>query len=163
MQEKVDILLSKAKEYIGIPYKPWNPNLSLYGDHGPFWSFNGPEPSFDRVKKELLNCVGFINVLRRHLNLEIPGATEQTYYAGGTYEWFVYLDSRGKLRPYREGKEYPRGTLLIRRFRDQNDDGHVAIVIGKNRVIHSIRSLGVCEGPLWEGYYEYACLPHDWL
>lgn len=163
MQEKVDRIISKGREFLGIPYDPWNPEVSLYGDKGPFWSFNGPAPGFLAVKKGLLNCVGFINVLRRELGLEIPGAAEQSFYAGGTYEWYVYLDSRKKLQPFKEGVNYPRGSLLLRKFHSQADDGHLAILTGKNTVLHSIRDHGVCQTELWKGYYDAVCLPEDWL
>ena len=163
MEIKVRRALAKAEEYMGIPYSAWRPDVSCYGDHGPFWSYNGPAPSFDRVKRELLNCVGLINVVRRDLGLEIPGADEQRYYAGGTYEWFTYLDHKKKLKKFEPSRIYPDGTLLLRCFRSQEDDGHVAIICGPNQVVHSIRDQGVCRSQIWPDYYEYVCAPADWL
>lgn len=163
MESKVHYILAKADEYIGIAYSAWNPDVSCYGDHGPFWSYNGPAPSLDRVKQELLNCVGLINVLRRELGLAVPGAAEHKYYAGGTYEWYSYFDFQKKLEPYDSKKEYPRGTLLLRRFRNQEDDGHLAIIRNKKQVIHSIKVYGVRHDIIWQDYYEYVCLPEDWL
>jgi hypothetical protein len=163
MEEKIDHILAKGKEYSRVRYKPWNPKASCYGDNGPFWAFNGPAPELIAVKAGLLNCAGLINVLRRELGLEIPGATEQSFYAGGTYEWYVYLDSRKKLGPFYIGYDYPRGTLLLRRFHNELDDGHLAIVSGKNTVLHSIHGQGVCETEIRKRYYDVACLPKDWL
>jgi hypothetical protein len=163
MESKIQRCLAKADEYIGIPYSGWNPNVSCFGDHGPFWSFNGPAPSFDRVKRELLNCVGLINVIRRDLGLEIPGAADQTYYAGGTYEWYMYLDRKKKLHSFDPKKTYPKGTLLLRCYRDEEDDGHLAIIRDKQKVVHSIRAGGVKHDIVWPNYYEYACAPEDWL
>jgi hypothetical protein len=163
MEARIQRCLAKADEYIGIPYSGWNPDVSCYGDHGPFWSFNGPAPSFDRVKRELLNCVGLINIIRRDFGLEIPGAAEQTYYAGGTYEWYTYLDRKRKLKPFDPTKQYPKGTLLLRCFRDQDDDGHLAILRDKQKVVHSIRAGGVTHGGIWPDYYEFVCAPEDWL
>jgi cell wall-associated NlpC family hydrolase len=163
MESRVQQALAKADEYIGILYSPWNPNASCYGDHGPFWSFNGPAPSLERVERELLNCAGLINIIRRELGLKIPGAAEQTYYAGGTYEWFTYLDRKKKLHHFDSTKHYPKGTLLLRCFRNKDDDGHLAIVRGKQKVIHSIRNYGVIHDSVWPTYYEFVCLPEDWL
>lgn len=163
MEEKVEFILSKGNEYIGIPYKAWHPNLSCYGDKAPFWAFNGPVPELLAVKKGFLNSAGLINLLRRELCLEVPGAFEESIYAGNSYEWYIYLDSYKKLKPFKEGVYYPRGTLLLRRFHSQRDEGHLAIISGKNTVLHSIRSHGVCETEITNGYYHAICLPKDWL
>jgi hypothetical protein len=163
MEERVGIILSKGKEYMGIPYKAWHPNLSCYGDKGPFWAFNGPPPDFSAVKTGLLNSAGLINLLRRELFLEVPGAFEESIYAGGTYEWYVFLDSYKKLKPFKEGVTYPLGTLLLRRFHSQRDEGHMAIISGKNTILSSIRSHGVCETEISRGYYHAVCRPEDWL
>lgn len=161
--ERVEYILSKAEELIGIEYNPWNPNISCYGNHGPFWAFHAPCPSLDLIKKGQLNCAGFINILRRDLNLEIPGAFDESYYAGGTYEWYIYLDSREYLVAFQKNIDYPRGTLLLRRYRDVEDDGHLAIVTGRDTVVHSIKGKGVTHDSLWPDYYEYVCYPEDWL
>lgn len=155
--------LRQAEQYAGISYVGWDPHTSCFGDHGPFWSFNGPPPTLEMVRKEKLNCIGLVNVVCRHLSLDIPGVQDQTYYAGGTYEWFTHLDSQGKLEVFDASKNYPRGTLLIRRFRNQDDDGHFALATGFKSVIHSIRTYGVVRDVLWDNYYEFACLPDNWL
>ncbi len=177
MEERVQRCLAKANEFIGIPYSPWNPNVSCYGDHGPFWSFNGPAPTTEQVKEGLLNCVGLVNVIRRDLGLEIPGATDQSFYAGGTHEWCTYLNTLGHLQSFKITKVYPKGTLLLRRYRSEQDDGHVAIVSDKRQIIHSVRrdddneygivsirgAGGVKKDIIWRGYYDYACPPEGWL
>ena len=163
MDSRIQTAIKKANEYIGIPYSPWIPSKSCFGDHGPFWSYNGPAPSFDKITKELLNCVGLSNVIRRFFQLEIPGVKEESFYAGGTYEWFLYLQNKQKLQPFNPSTVYPKGTLLLRCFHSEEDEGHLAIVTGPSTVIHSIRTRGVTNDMLWENYFEFACLPEHWL
>lgn len=161
--EIVDAILFIAEQFLGIPYKPWDPNVTCYGNHGPFWAFHAPCPTLMEIKKGQMNCAGFINLLRRVYDQEIPGVYEESYYAGGTYEWYIYLDSREILIPFDKNMDYPRGTLLLRKYRDEKDDGHLAIITGKGTVIHSIKEKGVVHDSLWPGYYEYVCFPMDWI
>lgn len=156
-------VINLAKLYLGIPYRWWDPNVSCYGECGPFWAFPGGVPSIPRIQKEHLNCAGLLNIICRHLGVEIPGVAEHSYYAGGTYEWFVYLDRNKKLRPYVEGTEYPVGTLLLRRYRSEDDQGHLAFVYGQGKHIHSWPEGGVCVTPIEKDYYEFVALPADWV
>ncbi len=163
MDSRISFILEKAKSFLGIAYSPWIPSKSCLGDSGPFWSFNGPPVPLEKIQSELLNCVGLINVLRRELHLEIPGVTNESFYAGGTYEWCLYLQTKEKLLPIDPKITYPIGTLLLRDYHSIEDEGHLAIVIGPNQVIHSIREKGVIQDSLWEDYFEFACLPENWL
>ncbi len=156
-------VISFGKLYLRIPYRWWDPNVSCYGDCGPFWAFEGPPPSLLQVQKGQLNCAGFVNVVCRHLGIKIPGVEDKSYYAGGTYEWFVYLDAKRKLHPFIAGTEYPVGSLLLRRYRSEQDQGHLAIAFGPGKVIHSYPEKGVCIDRIYEKYYEFVALPADWI
>jgi hypothetical protein len=92
--------------------------------------------------------------------------------AGGTYAYQLYYDAAAL--PFDVETAYPTGTLIGRRFRDGEDQGHLAVVLADGRVLQSFA---------WEpggaepgvnttytvaeshdgGFYEYAVLPHDWL
>ncbi len=163
MDSRIQLILQKAKTFLGIAYSPWIPSKSCLGDCGPFWAFNGPPVSLKKIQCELLNCVGLINVLRRELSLEIPGVTTESFYAGGTYEWCLYLQNQEKLLPFDPTISYPLGTLLLRNFHSIEDEGHLAILSGPNQVIHSIREKGVIQASLWKDYFEFVCLPNNWL
>ncbi len=156
-------VISVGKLYLRVPYRFWDPNVSCYGDCGPFWAFEGGAPPRQRVQKEQLNCAGFVNVVCRHLGIKIPGVEEQSYYAGGTYEWYVYLDGKKRLHPYVEGVDYPAGSLLLRRYRSEQDQGHLAIVFGPGKVIHSYPEKGVCIDRIYEKYYEFVSLAAEWI
>lgn len=156
-------VISYGKLYLGVPYRWWNPDISCYGDSGPFWAFEGGAPTQSRVKTEHLNCAGFLNVICRHMGIKIPGVDEKSYYAGGTYEWYVYLDRNKKLKPYVEGAEYPVGSLLLRNYRNIEDQGHIALVYGSGKHIHSWPEGGVCITPIMKNYYEHVVLPTDWV
>lgn len=155
-------VISYAKLYLRVPYRWWDPNVSCYGDCGPFWAFQGPAPTLARVQKEHLNCAGLLNVICRHLGVKIPGTDEQSYYAGGTYDWYVFLDRNKKLRPFVASTEYPVGSLLFRRYKTEQDQGHIAFVFGTGKVIHSWPEKGVCIDQIFEDYYEYVSLPSEW-
>ena len=163
MNTTVELILKKAKECLGIPYSPWIPSKSCLGDHGPFWAFHGPPVPLEKIQQELLNCVGLINVVRRDLGLEIPGVSTESFYAGGTNEWVHYLLHQDKLTPFDASISYPPGTLLLRGYHTDEDEGHVAILTGPKTVIHSIRVHGVTNDMIWENYFEFACLPEYWL
>ena len=156
-------VISYAKLYLGISYRCWDPTVSCYGDSGPFWAFEGAAPPLARVKKEYLNCAGLLNVICRHMGIKIPGTDDESYYAGGTYEWFVYLDRKKKLRPFVEGHEYPVGSLLLRRYKSEEDQGHLALVFGHGKHIHSWPEVGVCITQIEKNYYEFVALPADWI
>ena len=89
-------------------------------------------PDFDIIIENGINCVGLINLIRRYLSLEIPGLNENKLYAGGTFEWFKYLKKFKKLKKFNSKKIYPVGTLLIRNFKNEIDQGHVAVIYESN-------------------------------
>ena len=155
-------VITYGKRYLGTPYGNWDPNVSCYGDSGPFWAFEGAPPSLSQIRTGKLNCAGFINIICRHLGIKIPGTDEQSYYAGGTYEWFVSLDLKKKLTPFVEGVHYPVGSLLVRRYRSEEDQGHLAIVFGSTTVLHSFSKKGVCIDKIYPNYYEFVALPDAW-
>ena len=70
--------------------------------------------------------------MRRKLNLSIPGLDKQFKYEGGTQIWFTTLRKQHKLEPFDINKIYSRGTLLIRHYKDAQDQGHLAIIFSNN-------------------------------
>lgn len=157
----MELLLEYGKSLIGIPYRAWNPEVSCWGDQGPFWAFAGPVPPLDLVKKESMNCAGFINLLCRLQGAPIPGVAEQSYSAGGTGDWYLYL--KDNLLPFDPNVVYPAGTLFLRRYRDEEDQGHLAVSLGDGTVLHSWTTQGVAIDTIFPDYYEFTCKPEDWI
>jgi hypothetical protein len=105
-----------------------------------FWCENESPPSALEIKKndKSIVCTGFINLLRRKLGLDIPGLEgnikgkyKELYkkYPGGTGAWFLYLHQRKLLEKFDMKMKYPKGTLLLARFKNvEFDQGHVAVV-----------------------------------
>lgn len=110
--------------------------------------------------------------------------------AGGTTIWFRYLKNKNWLEPFDITKRYPKGTLLIKNYKDLHHQGHVAVVVSEdkdihpweNYLIHSIPELRpkiLPKGPVSFGmtkmmivqsyyfsenqHYSHVCLPENWL
>jgi len=145
-------------------------------NRSPFWVDNSTAPPAELVKREGCNCAGLINLIRRKLNLSIPGVEFKLYYAGGTYVWFEYLKYFNFIDNLDLDSEYPIGTLLIRKYRSLEDQGHLAILLTTGRlldqkVLHCYPEKGiqiddkVSLSHYWlpNGYYEYICKPDYWL
>jgi cell wall-associated NlpC family hydrolase len=154
-------LLQYGKTFLGIPYRAWNPEQSCLGDHGPFWAFPGAVPHLQIVQKEQMNCAGFINLLCRKQGKPIPGVAEASYTAGGTGDWYLFL--KEKLICYDPTVVYPAGTLLLRRYRNEEDQGHLAVSLGDGTVLHSWTTQGVAIDTTFPDYYEFSCRPEDWI
>lgn len=157
----MELLLNYGKTLIGIPYRAWNPEVSCCGDHGPFWAFAAPVPSLEVVQQGQMNCAGFINLLCRKQGSTIPGVAEGSYFAGGTGDWYLYLQD--KLLPVDPKVVYPVGTLFLRRYRNEDDQGHLAVSLGDGTHLHSWTTKGVAIDAVFPDYYEFICRPEDWI
>jgi hypothetical protein len=95
--------------------------------------------------------------LRRNSGLTIPGLNGNINgkykelfktLPGGTGAWYKYLHQRKRLEKLDMKKRYPKGTLLLARFKDnETDQGHLAVVyedaeesktINDQLIIHSV-------------------------
>ncbi len=56
--------------------------------------------------------------------------------------------------PYEAGISYPVGSILLRKYRDEGDQGHIAIVHDERRIIHSWPEGGVILAEPDTTYYE---------
>lgn len=148
---------------LGIPYRFWDPSVSCAGDTGPFWAFNGPLPSRKQIEKGQMNCAGFVNLICRSLGVPIPGADANHWNAGGTGAWYESLKEKGVLQPFQSSVVYPEGTLLLRQYRSEEDQGHLAIYMGPNSIVHSWPEGGSCFATIQPHYYEWVCPPQVWM
>jgi hypothetical protein len=173
MEDTFDI----AKKLIGIKYKLW------LGDHEK--TDDKPEPFYinkipdiEYIKQHGINCAGLINIMRLNSCGNVPGKGE---WRGGTQSWYNYLKSKDVLITFDYRQNYPKGTLLLRNYRNPSEQGHVTVIYDKDEndmwlndsIIHAyndasggrvgISNLGYSHYSIPEGYYEYAILPDNWL
>jgi len=159
MNQSVENALDYATSLIGAPFRWYDPELDSFIGTDKFWCENASPPTASDIieNDKSIVCAGFPNLLRRKLGLPIPGLngnitgkTKEMYKAfpGGTGAWFQYFHQRKRLEKLDMKKRYPKGTLLLARFKDNdNDQGHLAVVyedadesktINDQLIIHSV-------------------------
>ncbi len=139
------------QQLLGAPYVWWREGSTL-GDKSPFWSSNDKPPSIDIIHKEGLNCAGFLNLVCRSQGVKIPGVDDSEFWAGGTWFWFRSLNHRSIT--ISDANELPSGTILLRDYISENDQGHVGIVINKQKIVHCVPDKGLIIED-WRDYKEY--------
>lgn len=155
---------------LGTTYVWWKDDNEI-STLGPFWAENSKVPDIDTIKRYGCNSAGFINLICRFLNLQIPGLSMRLPYAGGISVWFDYLNTFGLLEGFKPERNYPAGTLLLRNYSNSIDEGHIAIVLDVMRLVHSYSPSGIyidesyyiSHNWLPEGYYTHVCLPQKWI
>jgi cell wall-associated NlpC family hydrolase len=162
------------KEYIqgliGTPYVWWKES-DVISSAPPFWAEDSVAPSSEHVQKSGINCAGFLNLVCRFADMYIPGVSLGLEYAGGTYVWYTQLEQRGLLEPFKNDGTYSPGTLLLRNYTDESNQGHVAIVLENGTLAHCYPGVGVAIDESYfishnwfaSGYYTDVCLPQNWL
>ena len=151
-----DSRIGEALDYAvslrGCLYKYWRVGDPMLGDFAPFYSSNGKPPSENQIREGGLNCAGLVNLVRRNAGLDVPGVEQKYQYAGGTYAWFRHLRKTGYLIPLRKRDNgiyaAPPGSLLLRPYKNENDQGHMALVCSSGRLTHAYPSDYASQGPL---------------
>lgn len=163
-------LLEKALAYgdslIGTPYGWWLGGAIPQG--APMFASNTAPP--DPTEVASANCAGLTNLMMRAAGVRIPQHPDAM--AGGTLAYELMYEEVAM--PFDASVDYPTGTLIGRRFRDVNDQGHLAVVLDGDLVLQSFAwEMGGSEPGVnatytvvesdGDGFYEYAVLPEDWL
>lgn len=180
MEKEVKKLLNFAEKLIGIKYAWWTGDEK---DEDDFFYVN-KIPPIKTIEIKGVGCTGLINLLRQSIGKKIPES--KSPFRGGTVFWYKYFKRKNFLEPFDYTKDYPLGTLFLRKYRDHEDQGHVAVYYKKYKnellygeIIHAYADtiengggqvgttiLGYShfykEGGK-KGYYEYAILPKHWL
>ena len=78
----------------------------------------------------------FINLIIRFLDLQLPDE------GGGTDGWFKKLKNENKLEKININKTYPKYTLLLRDYTNEQDQGHLAFtynetILKDSKIIHA--------------------------
>lgn len=167
---RVDKAMAYGLSLVGKPYGTW-------WDGGipkkePAFAENGPPPPASSVKN--IFCVGVQNLMRRSVGLPIPRIGVDPY-AGGTGGWGRWIDEHAdRSEKFDINKQYPRGTMIFRYFRNNQDQGHGAVCLGNG---YLLQSYCVNLGSPYPGvttdvridhshagwFYERAVLPKAWL
>jgi hypothetical protein len=139
-QSKIIKAIEYATTLINIPYRWYVEDVDTFNGTDKFWCENSSAPSSLDImaNNKSIVCTGLINLLRRNCGLNIPGLTgningkyKELYkkYPGGTGAWFLYLYQRKRLEKLDMKIKYPKGTLLLAKFKDnETDQGHCAVV-----------------------------------
>ena len=125
--------VTKAIEFgiqlIGTPYDYWKGGINQAG--APMFAENGKLPDIKDIKSA--NCAGLCNLILRSIGKELPYDCDTI---GGTESYFNYYSD--KSHEFKIEDTYPIGTLLIRNYRNIDDQGHVAIILenkGKSSLV----------------------------
>jgi hypothetical protein len=161
-QNKIESVIEYATSLVGLPFRWYDPDVDSFIGTDKFWCENSPAPSTVEIKDNdaSICCSGFPNLIRRFQNLCVPGLDDSIrgkhseYYKkfpGGTGAWFLYLYQNKRLQKFDRKERYPRGTLLIARFKsNEKDQGHLAVVyndadegktIREQQIIHSVPTI----------------------
>ena len=161
----ISAVMKFAKTLLDIPYIWWT------GTEEDDMFYCDSIPSIEIMKTKGINCAGFINLLMLYSGKQIPQSEDMDIPRGGTGFWFIEFRKQQVLKKKIHTKQYPIGTLLFRTYKDLEDQGHFAVVIGENKIIHAYADeecgkVGITDmvnsvAPL--DYYEYTIYPKDWL
>ena len=179
-------LLNWACTLIGVKYV-WVCNSEyMMINHIPMYGTLNVLPDINFIKLHGCNCVGLINLLRLKNNKNIPGHNNkkfiQSNYIGSLGVWINELKKSNFLSKYNKDLSYEIGTLLIKAS-NYNTFGHMAIIIGHNKILHSYTNYngkfselcntasyqdiftdpGICISNIDNYLFEYTCKPSIWL
>jgi len=139
-QSNIVTAIEYAESLVNTPFRWYDPNVDSFNGKDKFWCENSPAPSCAEINEndKSIACAGFPNLLRRKCGLTIPGLNGNITgkykdffknYPGGTGAWWLYLFQRKRLEKLDMKKRYPKGTLLLARFKgNETDQGHLAVV-----------------------------------
>jgi len=101
----------------------------------PFWVnmtslYSAPTSEYVRSKGGI-NCAGLMNLGLQYIGLNPPGIN--TAYPGGTWAWKEFMIWEN----YDPNVLYPRGSILLRKYRNETDQGRLAMITTNDDLIHS--------------------------
>lgn len=177
MGKDIKAVLEYGKSLLGTKYVWWTKGTTK-DDISPFYVVDECPP-LAYVAEHGINCAGFVNLLCIYAGGNIPKPIEEGS-RGSTVGWYDWFEKQGVLTPFNYTEEYPLGTLFIRKYRDVDDQGHLAVMYEKSSktleglIIHAFAgstnkvatsTLGWSHYGWIPGipYYEYTVLPIHWM
>ena len=182
LEENERKALAYLDEIVGARYSWWTGGK--VPDGAPAWAKNGPPPPPADVRGTSCFCAGVTNLARRAVGLEIPHLGNRDYdggvvaYLGSTaaaprgFPRQGYFEKHGRQREFDLKEARRPWTLIGRKYRNVEDQGHVAIVLPNGKVLQSYDTGGGRPGVNKDvtlershsgGYYEVMVHAEDWL
>jgi hypothetical protein len=122
---RFDAALEWINPLVGkMPYGLWTGGPVPSGS--PAWAINAPPPSRSYLARNRIFCAGVPNLMLRFVGKRVP-TYGNPYYDGGMVAYWSYFD--GFHQPF-DLHAVRRGDLLLRRYRNVEDQGHVAVALG---------------------------------
>lgn len=171
VEVSVEILESCIRPLLGIPYLDYRSAGAAY-ETAPWWMM--AKPNIDLARRTGAHCIGFFNLLLAQM--DAPRRSKGTGY--------LWHDLRIWRQPLTETEVPQIGDLLLRCFRSNEDQGHVALLLPqglvhcywipdlerKTKPMDVLQSPGVALDSTWEsshawcddGYYEARVPLEDW-
>ena len=159
MISSVDELIQHLR---GTKYNEWDGQPWKEDGHAPFYVSDRGVNALDaqHVKEDGCCCAGFINLVCRVLSAPIPQCPDGDY-SGGMAEWTTQKAWR-PLKP-EETDIGAYALLMVPYGTPWEQQGHIGIYLGEDRVAHCISGKGLHIDTL-RGYpWQYYCPVTDWL
>lgn len=140
IKDRVVDVINFGKTLIGIKYGWWKGGKIQ--TEAPMWAINEKVPKIKDV--DTINCAGLTNLMLRYVDTELPHSPNGG--TGGTMAYYEYYKTKGVTKKFDLDNKYPEGTLIGRKYKDVEDQGHVGVIIYKNEeqyVLQSIPNEGV--------------------
>jgi hypothetical protein len=122
---RFDAALEWINPLVGtMPYGLWTGGCVPSGP--PAWAINRPPPPRSYLRGKRIFCAGVPNLMLRFIGKRVPTYGNDCY-DGGMVAYWSYFE--GFHQPF-DLHAVQRGDLLLRRFRNVEDQGHVAVALG---------------------------------
>ena len=122
---RFDAALEWINPLVGrMPYGLWTGGCVPSGP--PAWGISRPPPSRSYLRGKRIFCAGVPNLMLRFVGKRVPTYGNDCY-DGGMVAYWSYFE--GFHQPF-ELHAVKRGDLLLRRYRNVEDQGHVAVALG---------------------------------
>ncbi len=171
---RIEKAITYAKSLINIPYRWYDESTDLPNPDDQFWHGNKLAPDVKAIilEDKSIVCTGLINLMRRHLWRSVP---KHDTCPGGTVAWVNYLSGKNALKPIDNNAVYPPGTLLIKKYENSEDQGHVAVMLEDSYMIHAAADIPyiyrhkyknhgyVRVEKYYTHYFTHVCDVSDWL
>ena len=172
--KSIEQALTYAKTLINIPYRWYDESADVFKQDDQFWCGDGPAPSAKTIilEDKCIVCTGLINLMRRYIGLPIPQYGE---YSGGTVAWVKYLTETKRIKDINLDVKYPAGTLLIKKYKNHEEQGHVAVMLEDSHIIHAAADIPYADRHRHKNhgyvriekydlsYFTHACDAIEWL
>ena len=183
----MDLELESAVKYAlslqGVPFRRWHGTRIMPNAMGPFYARLEPGtlPTHGELAKYGMSCTGLINLMRHYAGRAVPDTLAD--YPGSVGSWWLYLTLKNGeregagIRTFDPASNYPRGSLLMRPYKDIYAQGHVAVLLDENvpaiesQLLHCYDPVGVHvdlrveKSHRWfvDGYYQFVIAPELWF